>query len=238
MLRVAVCDDDAVQLERTLECVRSWSGLSGSLAAFDSGEALLRDAEFKGFDIYILDILMPGLDGIRTVERLRELGDGGEIIFLTSSNEFAADSYEVGAFFYLLKPVDCEKICRVLDSAAEQLRRRREHCTFVATREGERRIALDELLCVERVGRGMRYYCSDGVVDSQTIRGSFKEAVAELMKDPRFFLCGASYLLNFQHVTAVQGQLAILDDGTSVALPRSCARTFKLAWGNFWLGGK
>lgn len=169
MLRVAVCDDDAVQLERTLECVRSWSGLSGSLAAFDSGEALLRDAEFKGFDIYILDILMPGLDGIRT---------------------------------------------------------------------GERRIALDELLCVERVGRGMRYYCSDGVVDSQTIRGSFKVAVAELMKDPRFFLCGASYLLNFQHVTAVQGQLAILDDGTSVALPRSCARTFKLAWGNFWLGGK
>lgn len=238
MLKIAVCDDDAVELRKTVDCIRSWPGLDGGMSAFSNGEELLREAVFGEFDIYVLDILMPGLDGISTGAKLREAGEGGEIIYLTNSNEFAAGSYEVGAFFYLLKPVEGARLHAVLDAAAEKLRRRREDCVFVATRDGERRIALDELRCVERVGRGMRYYCADGQVDSQTIRGSFKEAVAELMKDARFFLCGASYLLNLQHVTAVQGQLAILDNGTSVALPRSCARNFKLAWGDFWLGGR
>lgn len=238
MLRIAICDDDEVHLERVAECVRSWPGLSGGVAVFDSGEALLREAVFGDFDIYILDILMPGLDGIRIGSKLRELGDGGEIIYLTSSNDFAADSYEVGAFFYLLKPVDCEPLHRVLDAAAEKLRRWRESCILVSTRDGERRIQLDRLLCVERVGRSLRYYCEDGVVDSQTIRVSFRAAVDELLRDPRFCLCGASYLLNFQHVSGVDGQLALLDNGTTITLPRASAQNFKLAWGKFWLGGQ
>ena len=63
----------------------------------------------------------------------------------------------------------------------------------------------------------------------------FREMAAPLLTDRRFFLCGASFVLNFQHVTGVNGQTALLDNGQTVALPRSAATEFKKAWGNYWL---
>ena len=178
---------------------------------------------------------MPELSGIDTGRRLRALGEGGEIIYLTTSNDFAADSYEVRAFFYLLKPVESGKFFQVLDGAVAKLDRRRSRAIVVTTAAGPRRVLLERIRYVERVGRCMRYFCTDGTVDSQSIRIPFKKAAAPLLTDRRFYLCGASFALNFQHVTGVQAQTALLDDGRAVTLPRTAAAEFKKAWGNYWL---
>ena len=58
---------------------------------------------------------------------------------------------------------------------------------------------------------------------------------APLLADRRFWLCGASFVLNFQHVSGVTGQTALLDNGKAVVLPRTAAVEFKKAWGNYWL---
>lgn len=240
MLRIALCDDEEKQLKQTVclveDYLRSRPSLHGQVETFQSGSTLLaRVEEAGGFDLYVLDILMPELSGIDTGRRLRALGKGGEIIYLTSSNDFAADSYDVRAFFYLLKPVNEEKLFHVLDAAVENLSRRRSSAVVVTTVDGPRRILLERIRYVERVGRYMRYYCTDTMIDSQTIRVSFREAVASLLTDRRFFLCGASFLLNFQHVTGVNGQTALLDNSQAVILPRTSATEFKKAWGNYWL---
>lgn len=240
MLRIAICDDEEEQLDQTTALLnaylRSRPGRNGQVEAFQSGGALLkRIEELGGFDLYVLDILMPGLSGIETGRRLRALGEGGEIVYLTSSNDFAADSYDVRAFFYLLKPVEERKLFQVLDGAAEKLDRRRSSAVVVTTPDGPRRILLERIRHVERMGRCMRYYCTDGTVDSQTIRVSFREMAAPLLADRRFCQCGASFVLNFQHVTGVKGQTALLDNGQSVALPRTAAAEFKRAWGDYWL---
>lgn len=240
MLRIAICDDEEEQLDQTTALLnaylRSRPGRNGQVEAFQSGGALLkRIEELGGFDLYVLDILMPGLSGIETGRRLRALGEGGEIVYLTSSNDFAADSYDVRAFFYLLKPVEERKLFQVLDGAAEKLDRRRSSAVVVTTPDGPRRILLERIRYVERMGRCMRYYCTDGTVDSQTIRVSFREMAAPLLADRRFCQCGASFVLNFQHVTGVKGQTALLDNGQSVALPRTAAAEFKRAWGDYWL---
>lgn len=240
MLRIAICDDEEKQLDLAEALLnhflQSRHGLHGQVETFLSGNALLARAEESGgFDLYVLDILMPELSGIDTGRRLRALGEGGEIVYLTNSNDFAADSYEVRAFFYLLKPVEKEKLFQVLDGAVEKLNRRRSSAVVVATADGPRCILLERIRYVERIGRCMRYYCTDSTVDSQTIRVSFREATAPLLADRRFYLCGASFVLNFQHVTGVNGQTALLDNGQSVALPRTAATEFKKAWGNYWL---
>ena len=178
---------------------------------------------------------MPELSGIDTGRRLRALGEGGEIVYLTSSNDFAADSYDVRACFYLLKPVEEPKFFRVLDGAVKKLIRRRNSAVVVTTSDGKRRILLERIRYVERVGRYMRYDCTDGIVESQTIRVSFREATAPLLSDRRFYLCGASLVLNFQHVAGVNGQSALLDSGQTVTLPRTAAIEFKKAWGGYWL---
>lgn len=240
MLRIAVCNGEENQLHQTAALLntylRSHPSVNGQVEAFPSGRALLAQAESAGgFDLYVLDILMPDLSGIDTVRRLRELGEGGEIIYLTSSNEFAADSYDVRAFFYLLKPVEQNKLFQVLDGAMEKLNRRRSSAVVVPTAEGPRRILFEHIRYIERVRRIMRYYCTDGIVDFQTIRVPFREMAAPLLADPRFCLCGASFVLNFQHVTGVDGRTALLDSGQTLTLPRTSATDFKKAWGSYWL---
>lgn len=241
MLRIALCDDEVDKLLDTSakaeRYLQARPALSGQVETFTDGEALLaRAKETGGFDIYILDILMPGRSGIDAGRKLRELGFDGEIIYLTNSNDFAADSYDVRAFFYLLKPIDENRLFQVLDGAVEKLEQRRSSAVLVSTAGGPRRIRLDYIRYVERVGRSMRYYCVDGTVDSLSIRVPFKKEAEPLLNDRRFYLCGASYVLNFQHVTGVQGQTALLDNGGSVVLPRASAVEFKKAWGRFWLG--
>ena len=240
MLQIAICDDEEIQLRQTAALVNTYlrarPGVSGRIAMFQSGADLLeRVQSVSGFDLYVLDILMPAMSGIDVGRRLRALGEGGEIVYLTSSNDFAADSYDIRAFFYLLKPVEQEKLFLVLDKAVEKLNRRQSSSVVVTTADGPRRLLLERIRYVERVGRCVRYYCVDGAVDSLTIRVPFREAIAPLLCDRRFRLCGASFVLNFQYVTGVKGQTALLDNGQAILLPRTAAAEFKRAWGTYWL---
>lgn len=239
ILRIAVCDDEPAQLERTEAMLRQYlakhPALSGRISLFSDGGALLSKAEEQnGFDLYILDVIMPEPDGIQTGLKLRELGDGGEIIYLSASGDYAMDSYMVRAFFYLLKPVTEEKLSGLLEEAIEKLRHRRTKGIVVATADGSRHILLDRILYAERVGRRIRYYCTDGTVDTQTIRGAFRDAVRPLAEDRRFCMCGASFLVNMEHVSGIDGREALLDNGGRLTLPRSAA-DFKDSWGSFWL---
>lgn len=240
LLKIAVCDDKREYLRKISNLLerylQSRSALTAKVETFLSGAALLNRAEETGgFDLYILDILMPEQSGIDIGRRLRRMGAWGELIFLSNSNDYAADSYDLRAFFYLLKPVEEAKLFRVLDQAFEKAMQRKQQAIVVETREGPRRILLENILYGERAGRVMRCHCTDGIVDSQTLRGRFHDAAAPLLADHRFYLCGASFVLNFQHVVGVNGQTALLDSGETISLPRSAAIDFKRAWGKYWL---
>lgn len=240
MLSIAICDDEERYVQQTVTWMQEYlqhrPELSGQIHTFQNGQDLLDQVEESGgFDLYLLDVLMPELNGIQTGQQLRERGDGGEMIYLTTSSDFAVDSYSVGAFFYLLKPVEKERLFEVLNAAVEKLRNRRQKAILVTTREGPRRILLDQILYVERVGRGIRYLCSSGSVDSTSLRVPFHAAVAQLLADSRFYQCGSSFVFNLQHVVGVKGKEVLLDNGRAVAVPRASVPSFKNAWGCFWL---
>ena len=240
MLSIAICDDEAWYVQQTANFAREYlhsrPELSGQIHTFPCGQALLNKVEETGgFDLYLLDIIMPELNGIQTGQQLRELGNGGEIIYLTTSSDYAIDSYSVRAFFYLLKPIQKERLFEVLDAAVEKLNHRRQKAIVVTTRDGPRRLLLDQILYVERVGRCLRYYCAGGNVDSMSLRVTFRTAVEPLLSDPRFFQCGSSFAFNLQHVAGVKGQEVLLDNGCAVAVPRASVPALKHAWGNFWL---
>ena len=242
MLKIAVCEDDPAQIaaQKSLleEYLQKRPHLSGQLSFFASGAALLDAAEVRGgFDLYLLDIIMPGINGIQAGMRLRELGEGGEIIYLSISRDYAVDSYETAAFFYLLKPIAPDRLFAVLDAAVEKLGRRRTEHTIVHTPHGARRILLEQILYVERAGHVMRYYCTGEVVDSTSLRCAFRDAAAPLLADRRFCLCGASFVFNLQHMSGVSSQAALLDSGAAIPIPRRHASALKAAWGRYWLEG-
>ncbi len=244
MLKVAVCDDEADQLEQAAALLREFFAkrpeTAANLALFHDGRSLL-DALERGqsFDLYLLDVLMPGLNGIEVGKAIRGMGRDGTIVYLTTSPDYAVDSYLTQAFFYLLKPVERERLFEVLDRAVALLQKRKSEATIVSTSSGMRSIPLSDILYVERVGRFMRFYLVSGeTVDSRSIRTSFRDAAATLLADERFALCGASFVLGLHHVKSVEKNAALLDSGNWVPVPAPTFVDLKKAWMNYWLGGE
>jgi len=170
---------------------------------------------------------------------IRRMGRNGAIVYLTTSPDYAVDSYLTQAFFYLLKPADKGQLFAVLDRAVAALRARRDQAAIVNTPSGPRSVPLDDILYVERVDRFMRYHLAGGeTVDSRTIRGSFRDAAAALLSDGRFFLCGASFVLGLHHVRSVEKNEALMERGGRVPVSRSSFAGLKRAWMNYWLGGE
>ena len=96
-MRIAVCDDEKPELEKILGLLREYDrarqDISFTLSAFSDAESLLNFVdEYGGFDLYILDIVMPETNGIQLGSALRRLGDDGMIVYLTASPDFAVDS--------------------------------------------------------------------------------------------------------------------------------------------------
>ena len=128
-----------------------------------------------------------------------------------------------------------QKLYGVLDEATEKLNREQNAAIMVNTPQGIRRILMERIRYAERVGRCIRYHCTDGTLDSLTIRSSFKEMMEPLLADRHFRLCGASYVLNFQYITGINGQTCLLDNGQTIVLPKAAAAAFKQDWGSYWL---
>ena len=109
MIQIAFCDDDQTvldQLSALLEKYRTQRCIQIQCTAFRSPLDLLAEIE-KGvrYDILFLDVIMPAENGITVAKEIRQYDTAVEIIFLTSSTEFAVESYMVGAYFYQLKPI-------------------------------------------------------------------------------------------------------------------------------------
>lgn len=243
MFKIAICDDEPASLEQAAALGRDYlmhrSSFGGQLSLFESGQALLEAvAGGSGFDLYLLDILMPEQNGIEVGKQLRARMEDGTIIYLTASPDYAVESYLTRAFFYLLKPVKQEQFFEVLDQAVAVWQKQKRDVAIIHTANGLRALPHNDILYLERVARSIRYYMADGkTVDSRTLRGAFGEAAAPLLKDPRFVLCGASFALNLSRVKAIERRTALLDNGVRVSLPRTAFENLKRAWLDYWLGG-
>ncbi|MDE6454374.1 MAG: LytTR family DNA-binding domain-containing protein [Dysosmobacter sp.] len=241
MIKLALCDDETKQREAVGRLLREYAAarpaLAVKLSVFSSGEELLDAArECGGFDLYVLDVVMPGSSGIDVGMRLRELYSGGAIIYLTVSPEYAVDSYAARAFYYLMKPAKPDKLFQVLDQAASALAKQRSACVAVRTKDGLARLRLDEIVYAELAGRAVRYHLADGgSLDSVTVRSPFQEEAGPLLADQRFFLCGASFVANLFYVAAVEKGFLRMDSGIRVPLARGLTALAKRRWSDFWL---
>ena len=124
MIRIAVCDDNSEFLERTVHMIEKWSEQSripAEILRFDNGDALIEKNAVVRIDIIFLDIIMPFLNGMDTAKELRQVNNAVKIVFLTSSPEFALESYSVKAKDYLLKPITYEKIKEILDECSHDI---------------------------------------------------------------------------------------------------------------------
>jgi DNA-binding LytR/AlgR family response regulator len=224
MLRIAICEDDPGQTRLLRQALDEYKTVKPSLditvAAYDDGARLLAATDGRAFDLYLLDIVMPDLNGVELARRIRVRDADAPIIFLTASADYALEAFSVSAFHYLLKPMDKTCLFAALDRAV--VMRGPADAPFFAVSAKERtvRVNFSEVISVELYGRALRVRADNGVYISKTLRVPFAEAVAPLMADGRFLHAHKSYMLNMARVRALGPRSFIMENGDEIPIPR------------------
>lgn len=235
-MNIAICDDNPQCRKTITELVNEYITVNAdkhiSLSVFTHGEDLLDAVSRKGeFDIYILDIVMPGMNGIELGTILRDKGYDGKIIYLTSSEEYAIESFRAKPFNYITKPAEKSALFSTLDEAFQSLKNKNEKFMIVKTKEGNLKIRYDALLFAEISGRCITYYLRGGKkVQSTTLRTTFSEAVQSLLSDNRFTLCGAGRLVNLSHIESVENDAVVFEGNQKLVLGIKIIRELRSAW--------
>lgn len=233
MLKLCICDDDPGDLERlenfTREFFRSRPDVPATVETFQSPYDLLERMEEKGgFDIYLLDILMPHLSGLELARKIRERGETAQILFLTSSREFALDAFSVNAAGYLLKPVERDAFCKAILAAVQALTPADDLHLLLKTREGIRKIRLRELVLVESFDHSRVCTLSNGMVLETP--ATLTSLLERLEGDARFFSPHRAYIVNLEFVNGLTGSELLLFNGRRLPVSRKLAPQLKKAY--------
>ena len=224
MIHIAICDDSKQERQILAALFKRYQELHTTplqIHIFQNGFSLL-DAidQGKRFDITILDILMPGENGIEIARNIRASGTDTEIIFLTSSPEYAVDSYEVKAQNYLLKPVTEEKFFASIDSILAELDEKDTASFIIYTTEKQySRIRVSSLVYGEVTHRTITLHLADQTMISAVM--TFTEFQDILKAYPDFIYPHRSYAVNMNYIQYVTKSDIILTDGQKIPLSRN-----------------
>lgn len=239
-MRIAICDDDKLCREEITRMVKEYIQQSPriiDLSVYENGTELLEDARRTGsFDIYILDILMPLLNGIDLGVSLRELDPDSKIFYLTSSPDYAFRAIKVKVWEYLIKPVKQEELFPSLDEAISLITEKRSNGIMVKTGQSSIRLNFDTILYAELNKKSIHYHLTNGkVIESTSIRIGFSEAVQEMLRESCFFMCSASTLLNLYHISSIHNDSLTFQNGKTIYLSRQVTRELRSVWVDFWM---
>ena len=215
---IAICDDrpaDRAVLARTLRDILDRRRLAAELWEFSSGEALLSAFETESFSVCFLDIFMEGISGVAVARRIRAAWPRTALVFTTTSPDYMADGFEVGAAHYLVKPFAPAAVETALDRCLFLVGEAERYVTVIVDRE-PRRVLLSELRYVEARNNA----CVLCLRVERLVTWMSLDELSSLLDDPRFLRCQRSFLVNLDFVSGLQGNDFILVDGGRVPVRR------------------
>lgn len=192
---IAVCDDQIEELDVLTNLLDIWQEEHKTALryqTFQSASELLNAAKEEQFSLYLLDVMMPGPNGMAAAREIRGFDEAAEIVFLTSSPGFAYESYGVRALDYLLKPVQPEVLFSILDKLFLREQRQQEGLTLKC---GSTliRVPFYQLEFVETMDKHLYFHLTDGQL--REVAGPLREYEDVLLARSEFMRIGRSYIV-------------------------------------------
>jgi len=197
--RIAICDDTADDIAQLKEVLYSYDP-AYEIISYTDGQTLIADFmnNKHAIDILFLDICMPGTDGIKTAEKIRSIKKDIIIVFVTSSRDYYSQAYEVFAFNYIVKPLDRERLYRILDQATDALKRENHQKIHFRYKSTLYSIDLRDILYIESRDKLILFHKTDG----QVLQCYSKLDEIENELPPQSFIrCHQSFLVNQSCIT-------------------------------------
>lgn len=222
MIEVAVCDDEKRICQDIAERIEGQEP-ECHVTCFTSGEELL--AEMDHVEIVFLDIGLGGRDGMDIAKELQK-NPGILLIFVTAFPEHVFEAFDVGAFHYLLKPIEEEKFHKVLSRAVEEVKQRKQRKPL-RIKEGNvyRLVPVEDILYAESRGRKIVLYTRD---ETMEFYGRMQELQQRLGEE--FFRCHRGYLVHFTEISGYDNANIYMKNGDKVYLAKQKYGEFAAAY--------
>ena len=234
MIRIAICDDEA-NIRAYLASLIGAQSCPCEIVEYASAGDFL--ADHREFDFLFLDIeLAPsgsGLDGMALARKIRARATGTQpvIIFVTGHERYVFDAFDVGAFQYLLKPVDEEKFAQVFSRAVAQIGTVKEKPGRVLTLQSantSKTVPLDSIYYIESSNHKVELHLKDGEFACYAKIGDL-----ELELQDQFFRIHKGYLVNLSYVAGYSKTEVTLTNGERLLLSKYKYQDFVKAYLHF-----
>lgn len=219
MYRIAICDDDrafASRLHQTIEELLTAQGIQARIEEFyDSSSLLCRLNQEEACDLVFLDILLGGDNGYLFAKRLRRERLSLDIVFITTTTEYAVAGYDASPLLYLVKPVSSDQIEYALHIFLEKRRPRQ----ILLKLPGQvLSIPVSDILYCEVYGHTTSLHLSSGKI--MELRYSLNKLEDQL--PPALFVRShQSYLVNMEHIDAIARYQLTLSSGQTLPISQS-----------------
>ena len=204
MLKIAICDDRKEDRDKMNQYVQQFCQermLQAEIKVFDHPDDLILVCEKFRPHIYILDIVMPMVNGIQAARELRWNQPDAQIIFATSEESFALESFDVNPINYILKPVKREKLFETLNLAVKRISLEEENAVTIKVKGGYRTLHLDDIMYLDYRNHVVSYHLLSGeTISTSTLRIGFAQYLVQNHSEEDFVLCHESVAVNIRSV--------------------------------------
>lgn len=235
MLNIAVCDDDGCMLSRLEELVGNFFRthcVDVKILAYQSGENLRYDLQ-DGFcyDLFLLDIEMPGTDGMELAKEIHDGLPAAGIIFITSHLEYAVAAYEYAVFRYISKSMLEEKLPAALEDFYKLYELERSSYYRIQVKSHVEQLPFRDILYILKEGKYAVFHLRSGRTAS--VRRSLSQVYGEIGQE-YFYLADRGCIINLANVTGMDGEKILMPDGERITINRTGVTEFKSVLLHFW----
>ena len=227
MIRIAIVDDEKEFLEMTVKFLVQISQemkIEFKIDEYDDGRPLYEKYQKNGknrYDILLLDIEMPGMNGMDAAKAVRELDESVAIIFLTRMENFAINGYEVGASDFIVKPISYPVFSLKIKRIVGRIKKEIESYVLINLNETTKKIALNDILYAEVIAHRLHIYLKSQEIIANKTLTSFENEI----NDKAFVRCNSGILVNLKYVSELNSKCVIVA-GMQLPVSRSKYKTF------------
>ncbi len=208
MYHIAIVEDEAeftAQFQEYLKQYQKEHDVAFKVSAFADGADILEDYQ-QLYDIILLDIEMPKVNGMEAAEKIRQMDSDVVLMFITNMASYAIRGYEVGALDFVMKPLNYYTLSMKLTRALKRARQKEQQQILLTLSDGVKKVGIQQIHYVEVQNRMLHYHTDEGEF---IVRGTM-QSVEQMFASYPFVKCNHWYMVNLMHVSEVRKNTAVV----------------------------